>query len=84
MLLPVASYFLKEREVNMHQAINEIEVAQTLNLSVQTLRNWRNQRKGPPYLKIGRSVRYSVEDLVNYLNSKKIVPEENIQVGGVR
>lgn len=65
----------------MKQAINEIEVAQTLNLSVQTLRNWRNQRKGPPYLKIGRSVRYSVEDLAKYIESKKIVPEENLYTG---
>ncbi len=59
----------------MTQAITESEVAKILSMSVQSLRNWRCQRKGPPYLKIGRSVRYPVEDLNRYLQQKKIVPE---------
>lgn len=32
-------------------------------ISVGTLRNWRAQRLGPPFMKIGKSVLYPVEGL---------------------
>jgi len=32
-------------------------------ISVGTLRNWRAQRVGPPYVKIGKSVLYPVQGL---------------------
>ena len=32
-------------------------------ISAGTLRNWRTQRVGPPYIKIGRSVLYPVQGL---------------------
>lgn len=56
----------------MNQAINEDQVARVLSVSVQTLRNWRHQSKGPPYIKIGRSVRYPIEDPNQYVEDKKI------------
>ena len=60
----------------MEQVINEIRAAEILCVAVQTLRNWRHQRKGPAYLKISRSVRYRVDDLEKYINSKRIDPEK--------
>ncbi len=69
----------------MYQALNETRVAELMGLAVQTLRNWRYLRKGPPYLKIGRSVRYKSDDIDNYLTSKKIDPEKinsNNLIGG--
>lgn len=35
------------------------EVAGYLKVKTQTLAKWRVQRDGPPYLKLGRLVRYS-------------------------
>ncbi|HXQ53140.1 MAG TPA: helix-turn-helix domain-containing protein [Stellaceae bacterium] len=32
-------------------------------VSVGTLRNWRAQRVGPPFVKIGKSVLYPAQDL---------------------
>jgi hypothetical protein len=32
-------------------------------ISVRTLRNWRAQRVGPPYIKIGKSVLYPLQGL---------------------
>ena len=32
-------------------------------ISIGTLRNWRTQRIGPPYVKVGKAVLYSVGDL---------------------
>lgn len=58
------------------QVINEHEAAKLLSKSVQTLRNERHLRKGPPYLKMGRSVRYRVDDLFGYLERHRIDPEK--------
>ena len=52
--------------------INEKEVANITGIAVQTLRNWRFQQTGPPYCKLGRMVRYSVDDLVRFMEEKKI------------
>jgi len=52
--------------------IREKEAAKILNLSVQTLRNWRHLKKGPAYLKLGRSVRYRPEDLYEFAQEKRV------------
>jgi hypothetical protein len=57
------------------QVINEYEAAKILGKSVQTLRNDRHLRKGSPYLKLGRSVRYRLSDLLNYIEKHRINPE---------
>lgn len=46
----------------------EIEVAQFLRISPLTLKNWRWLGRGPAVTKIGRTVRYSSEDLQTFLN----------------
>ncbi len=65
----------------VHQAFdevfNEYEAAKFLKKSVQTLRNDRCSRKGPPYLKLGRSVRYKVSDLFDYMEKHRIDPEKS-------
>jgi hypothetical protein len=57
------------------KAVNEYVAAEILGQSVQTLRNHRCSRKGPAYLKLGRSVRYKVSDLLDYLERHRIDPE---------
>jgi Helix-turn-helix domain len=39
-------------------ALNEAQAAQILGLSVRTLQAWRVRGGGPPYVKVGRAVRY--------------------------
>ena len=56
-------------------AVDEKRAAKFLGIAVQTMRNWRHQRRGPAYVKMGRSVRYQVNDLVDYLKKRKINPE---------
>jgi len=55
-----------------HQYLNEKEVAKITRLSLATLRNDRFLSRGIPYVKIGRSVRYSLEDVIGYMESHKI------------
>ena len=56
--------------------INESQVSGITGLSVQTLRNWRFLGKGIPYVKAGRSVRYKYQDVISYMDARKILPRE--------
>jgi hypothetical protein len=57
--------------------ICEKEAAKTMGVAVQTLRNWRHLRKGPAYIKLGRIVRYRVEDLLDFIDKHRIDPEKD-------
>jgi hypothetical protein len=59
--------------------LNESEVANITGLSIQTLRNWRFQGKNFAYSKAGRAVRYCLEDVLAFMESRKIQPNENIK-----
>ncbi len=39
-----------------------------LGMTPETLRNWRYRGDGPPFLKVGRSVRYRLFDLAEWLD----------------
>lgn len=57
--------------------LTDVEVADILNMSVQTLRNWRNQGRGLPYIRLGSSIRYQVADVLDELENRKIYPSED-------
>lgn len=50
------------------------EAAQRLKISENTLHRWRYSRKGPPYVKLGRAVRYRAEDLDSFIESARAEP----------
>jgi hypothetical protein len=52
--------------------IGEKEVAQITGRGLQTLRNDRAKGQGIPYSKFGRLVRYSLEDVLAYMQAHKI------------
>jgi len=55
-----------------HEWLNEKEVAILIGVSVYTLRQHRHKGIGLPYVKYGKSVRYSSADITAYLESRKI------------
>ncbi|MFX0203063.1 MAG: helix-turn-helix transcriptional regulator [Candidatus Hodarchaeota archaeon] len=57
------------------QYLTEREVAEMTKRALPTLRNDRHKGKGMPYIKIGRSVRYALRDVIEYMDSKRIRPE---------
>jgi predicted DNA-binding transcriptional regulator AlpA len=57
------------------QSVKDTKAAIIMGLQTQTLRNWRAQSKGPPYIKIGRSVRYDINDLLEYMAKRRVTPE---------
>ena len=54
------------------QWLKEKEVAALIDVSVYTLRQHRYKGVGLPYVKYGKSVRYSIADIEAYLESRKI------------
>ncbi len=58
------------------RVVNEKVAAEMLDKNVQSLRNDRHLQKGVSYIKMGRSVRYLISDLEEYLLSNRIVPSK--------
>jgi hypothetical protein len=52
----------------------ERETAEELNVSVRTLRKWRSQGVGPPYVAIARRFYYSDERRDAWVKSREVVP----------
>jgi len=48
------------------------QVARLTGLSPETLAQWRSQKRGIPYLKMGRAVRYHPSDVQNYLEGCRV------------
>jgi hypothetical protein len=59
------------------QYITEKQVALITARALSTLRNERSAGVGIPYIKCGRSVRYSLADVFDYMESRKVQPKQN-------
>lgn len=55
--------------------LTETEVAEMLNISVNTLKKHRGNKRGLPYVKIERLVRYDIDEINRYLSDNTILPE---------
>jgi predicted DNA-binding transcriptional regulator AlpA len=60
--------------------IDEHEAAGILNAKVSTLRAWRVRGSPIPYRKIGRSVRYDINDINSYIESRKTTHTSDLQI----
>lgn len=52
--------------------VDEKTVARITGRALSTLRNDRYRRRGIPYVKMSRSVRYSLDDIYEFMESRKI------------
>ncbi len=52
--------------------IDEKKVSEITGIALPTLRNDRATKRRIPYLKIGRSVRYDLEEVIQFMESHKI------------
>ena len=54
------------------------DVAEITSLSVETLAQWRSQRRGIPFVKISRNcVRYRQSDLDSWLAERTVLTDQN-------
>jgi hypothetical protein len=60
-----------------YEYIDEREVAQITGRKVPTLRSDRHKGQGIPYRKVGRKVIYRLDEVVAYVESRKIETEDS-------
>ena len=53
--------------------LDEKRVSEMIGLSLSTLRKQRFLSVGIPYYKLGRAVRYKLDDVISYMESKRII-----------
>jgi predicted DNA-binding transcriptional regulator AlpA len=60
------------------------EAADWLGLSARTLERWRLTGEGPPFRKLGRSVRYAIADLVAFADARTCTStsSQGVTLGG--
>ena len=63
----------KTREVDEY--VDEREVKRITKRALPTLRNHRFHKRGIPYVKLGRSVRYRLADVLEFMESRKVETE---------
>lgn len=54
------------------QILSERELAQHLGLNARTLARMRDERRGPPHVRIGRKVGYRASDVAAWLEQQVI------------
>lgn len=59
-----------EHEAPRGRLLTAAEVAEFLGVPVNSLKMWRYRRTGPPWLKVGRHVRYRRGDLERWLDRR--------------
>ena len=57
--------------------LTERDAAVRLGLKVATLRAWRHHGKGPPFVRLGRAVRYLSNDLEEFLRANRHRPQSD-------
>ena len=58
------------------QYITEQQVSEITGIALSTLRNNRCKGRGIPYVKAGRSIRYEIQDVIDFMNAHKILTEK--------
>ncbi|WP_426183520.1 helix-turn-helix transcriptional regulator [Microbacterium sp. TWP3-1-2b2] len=51
--------------------LTQREVADLLRLPGRTLEDWRQTQQGPPYVKLGRHVRYERAELLAWVRERR-------------
>ena len=55
--------------------VSEKEVSRITGFALPTLRNDRHLKKGIPYMKRGRSVRYCLKDIQEFMERRRVNTE---------
>jgi predicted DNA-binding transcriptional regulator AlpA len=54
--------------------LTEVEIADFLKLSTRTLQSWRIKSDGPPFIRVGRAIRYRLRDVVAWIEARTVAP----------
>lgn len=59
------------RQNESHRVMTVQQASEYLGLAVSTLNKWRCHGGGPIFIKMGRAVRYRMEDLESFMTRQK-------------
>lgn len=60
---------LENTRKDLDALLREQEAADLLCLSIRTLQSWRIRAAGPPFVQVGRAVRYRRRDLIAWIDA---------------
>ena len=72
---PLPSYLIEPFLLKEHVLLKEHAVAQYLAVSVQKIRVMRKNGEGPRFIRIGKSIRYTIASLQDYILSLSKAPK---------
>lgn len=55
------------------ELFNEEELSEILEVKPQTLASWRAEDRGPDYVKLGKSVFYRRQDVLDWINANVVL-----------
>jgi len=53
--------------------LTSAEVEEMIGVKQQTLAHWRSQGKGPQYIKIGKVIRYALDELEKWIGAHRVL-----------
>jgi hypothetical protein len=59
--------------------LREEIAAELLSLSVRTLQSWRLRKAGPPFVQVGRAVRYRRRDLLAWITANTVPHSQTLK-----
>lgn len=63
------------------ELLDTIEAARVLHVAPRTLIRWRNERTGPPWVRVGKQIRYRRRSLTKWLDEMEVDPVRREAVG---
>jgi len=68
---------------DLRPLLDSTQAAEALGISINTLgRDRLNGTLGVPFIKLGRSIRYHIDDLNDWVAKKRLVPPTNAPESG--
>ncbi len=62
------------QDEDFQKLLTNEQAAERLGIQPGTLENWRVRKFGPPYIKMGKVVRYEINEVDRYKRENKIFP----------
>lgn len=56
----------------------EADLAEILDVKTQTLASWRAENKGPDYVKLGKSIFYRKQDVLDWINANVVLTRRQV------
>jgi excisionase family DNA binding protein len=69
-------------EIDGEQLLTTEQAASFLNRPQRTLEDWRYTGSGPPFVKMGRAVRYRASDLLEWVDDRVVESTTEADVDG--